>query len=300
MRLDNIEKNITNKTKGIMIPHTLGNPNDMDLIMEIAGEHHLKVIEDSCDALGSKFNGKYVGTFGDFGTFSFYPAHHITTGEGGMVVTNNKLLGEIVRSLRDWGRACTMPICEPISCNDPECPRALKSNKKGLENLPEDYDKRYSYISIGYNLKPIEMQGALGREQLKKLPCFIKKRKENFKILYDEFLKYEDFFILPKWLAKSDPAWFAFPLTVKKNAPFKRKDIIEWYLKNNIEAKLLFSGNIIKHPAYKTIEFRTAEPLKNSEYCMYNTFFLGVYPGLNEEKIKYVLLKTKEFLLKHK
>ncbi len=299
MKLDNLDKVITDKTKAIMLPHTLGNPNDMDYIMEVAKDNGLKVIEDACDALGSKFAGRYVGTFGEFGTFSFYPAHHITTGEGGMIITNDKELGDIVQSMRDWGRACVIPICEPIKCGDQECPRAIQNKSIGLEGLPEDYDKRYSYTNIGYNLKPIELQGAMGREQLKKLPEFIEKRNSNFKILYDDFQKYKDYFILPKWIKNSEPSWFAFPLTIKKNTKFKRKHIMEWYLKNNIEAKLLFSGNILKHPAYRDFEFKIGEPITNSKYCMHNTFFLGVYPGLSEEKLDFIVTKTKDFLNKY-
>ncbi len=299
MNLENLEDAISKNTKAIFIPHTLGNPNDMGYIMELAQKYDLRVIEDACDALGGKYNGGNLGTFGDFGTFSFYPAHHITTGEGGMVVTNSEELSNIVQSLRDWGRACVIHICEPIKCGDSECPRALKNQSTGLEGLPEDYDKRYSYTNIGYNLKPIELQGAMGREQLKRLPGFIKKRNAHFRILFEDFQKYEDYFILPKWLKNSEPSWFAFPLTIKKNAKFKRKDIMEWYLKNNIEAKLLFSGNIIQHPAYRDFEFKIAEPITNSEYCMHNAFFLGVYPGLSEEKLNFVIAKTKEFLSKY-
>jgi len=295
-----IEKAISRKTKAIFITHTLGNPNDMKHIMDIVESHDLILIEDACDALGSKYNGKYVGTFGHLGTFSFYPAHHITTGEGGMVVTNNTLLGNIVRSLRDWGRACTMPICDPVHCPDNECPRSLKNNAKSIYGLPEDYDKRYTYINIGFNFKMTEIQAAMGIAQLNKLPMFIEIRKRNFKFIYEELSKYDNVFILPEWLPRSDPSWFAFPITIRKEAPFNRRKILKWLLQNRIEAKLLFTGNILKHPAYKNINAKIYGTLENSDYIMFNTFFIGVYPGITEEMLEYIVTKIKEFVNSHK
>jgi CDP-6-deoxy-D-xylo-4-hexulose-3-dehydrase len=296
-----IERAVSDKTRAILIPHTLGNPSDMEYIMDIAKEYNLLVIEDSCDALGSKYNNKFVGTFGDFGTFSFYPAHQITTGEGGMIVTDNEKLAFVVQSLRDWGRACIMPVCNPLHCGDKECPKSVAYDKKSrIEGLPEDYDKRYTYINIGYNLKPTEVQAAMGIVQLKKLSFFCEKRKQNFKIIYNELKKYEDYFILPKWLHKSDPCWFSFPLTIRQGAPFKRKDLIKWLTEHNVETKMLFSGNILKHPAYKQIKYRVIGSLENTNYATHNSFFIGVYPGLTEEELDYTINIIKKFIEQHK
>jgi CDP-6-deoxy-D-xylo-4-hexulose-3-dehydrase len=269
----------------------------MDAIVDFAKDNDLFLIEDACDALGSKYGGKYLGTFGDFATFSFYPAHHITTGEGGMVVTNNDNLARIAQSLRDWGRACVMPYCNPLNCGDKECPKANPEASTFFGELPNDYDKRYTYTQIGYNLKPIEMQGAMGIVQLRKLPNFIKARKKNFQVLYEEFQRYEDYFILPESVDRADPCWFAFPLTVKKSAPFSRRDIVHWFTKHNIEVKMIFSGNILKHPAYKVIRCRIVGDLKNTDYVMYNSFFVGVYPGLDEKKVEFMLDVLGRFIL---
>jgi len=290
---EKIENAISDKTKLIMIPHTLGNPNQMDTIMEIAEDHHLFVIEDACDALGSEYKGKMCGTFGDIGTFSFYPAHHMTMGEGGAIVTDNTEIKTIVRSLRDWGRACFCKWNEKNSGG--ACGRRFDFKINGIS-----YDHRYIYTNIGYNLKPLDLQAAMGIEQLKKLPDFIEKRKENFKILYDEFLNYEEYFILPQSTKGADPSWFAFPLTIRDNSSFERSEILKWLEKSNIQTRLLFAGNIIHQPAYKDIEYRIFGELKNSDKIMRDSFFIGVYPGITEEEIKYILLKFKEFIKKHK
>lgn len=300
IQADDLKNAYSEKTKAIFIPHTLGNPNEMDAILDFAEDHNLVVIEDACDALGSKYDGKYVGTFGMFGTFSFYPAHHITTGEGGAVVTDDEELYKIVMSLRDWGRACVMPVCDPLHCPDQACPKSFNYREEyRFGELPEDYDKRYTYINIGYNLKATEIQAAMGLAQLKKLPKFIESRKRNFRILYEEMKRYEDFFILPKSFPKADPCWFAFPLTIKRNAPFKRRDIIHWFTKHNIEVRLLFAGNILRHPAYKNIKYRVAGELKNTDYIMHNTFFIGIYPGIDEEKMNFLLNTFKEFIKRY-
>jgi CDP-6-deoxy-D-xylo-4-hexulose-3-dehydrase len=296
-----VRKALSRKTRAIFVPHTLGNPNEMDVLVDFAEEHDLFLIEDACDALGSKYDGRYVGSFGAFGTFSFYPAHQITTGEGGAIVTSDEKLSKIALSLRDWGRACNMSVCNPLHCPEKGCSKSSHHLKtSSLDDLPEDYDKRYTYINIGYNLKPTEIQAAMGLVQLSKLPGFIELRKRNFNLLYDEFQDYEDFFILPELLPKSDPCWFAFPLTIKKNAPFKRKDVVQWLTKFNVEVKMLFSGNLIKHPAYKSTKYRLAQKLTNSDRIMRNSFFVGVYPGMTEEKIKYMLNVFKEFMSKHR
>jgi len=300
IRAESLNSALSKKTKAIFVPHTLGNPNDMNYLTEFSKEHELFLIEDACDALGSKYNGKYVGGFGSFGTFSFYPAHQITTGEGGAVATSDEKLAEIVLSLRDWGRTCVMPVCNPQYCPDKGCPKSALYEGHTASDLPEDYDKRYSYTNIGYNLKPTEIQAAMGLAQLKKLPKFIEARKKNFTYLYDESQKYEDFFILPRILPKSEPCWFAFPLTIREDSPFKRKDVIQWLTKNNIEAKMLFAGNILKHPAYKNVKYRVAEKLTNSDCIIQDSFFLGVYPGMTEEKMTYMMEVMKKFISKYR
>lgn len=298
---DDLKKGLSGRTRAIFIPHTLGNPNEMNSISDFAEDHNLFLIEDACDALGSKYNGRYAGSFGSFGTFSFYPAHQITTGEGGAVVTNNEELSRIILSLRDWGRACVMPICNPPHCPDKGCPKSVRYEKAfAFDGLPEDYDKRYTYVNVGYNFKPTEIQAAMGVVQLKKLPKFIELRKRNFEILYDEFKNYEDFFILPEPLPKSEPCWFAFPLTIREHAPFKRKDIIQWFTKHNIEVKTLFAGNITRQPAYRGLRYRVTQKLTNSDYVMRNSFFLGVYPGMTKEKIGYTMDAFEKFINAYK
>jgi CDP-6-deoxy-D-xylo-4-hexulose-3-dehydrase len=301
MSTDCLSEALSAKTKAVFIPHTLGNPNDMGVILDFAEDHDLVLIEDACDALGSKYDGKYLGSFGCLATFSFYPAHQITTGEGGAVVTNDEELSKIVLSLRDWGRACIMPVCNPLGCPDKVCPRSI--NYKGTakpNELPEDYDKRYLYTNVGYNFKPTEIQAAMGSAQLRKLPEFIEKRKRNFRVLYDHFRAYEDFFILPESLPESDPCWFAFPLTIKEQAPFSRKDVVQWLTKHNIEAKMVFTGNITKHPAYANLNYRVGQELSNSDLIMRNSFFVGVYPGIGEEQMKYILDVFRDFFNTHK
>jgi len=301
IRAEDLEKALSEKTRAIFVPHTLGNPNEMDALCDFAEDYDLFLIEDACDALGSKYGGKYVGSFGNFGTFSFYPAHQITMGEGGAVVTSDRKLADIVLSLRDWGRACVMPICDPSRCPDKECPKVMRSERTvNPYELPEDYDKRYTFVNIGYNFKPTEIQAAMGLAQLEKLPSFIKARKRNFKLLYDELLECEDFFVLPRWLPKSEPCWFAFPLTIRKGAPFTRREIVEWLTRRKIEAKMVFAGNILKHPAYRGIRCRLAQKLTSSDYIMCNSFFVGVYPGLTEEKIGYMLEAFRSFIRKNR
>ena len=290
---------LSKKTKAIFLPHVLGNPNDMDYIVDFAKEHDLFLIEDACDALGSRYDGKLVGGFGSLGTFSFYPAHQITTGEGGAIVTNDEKLAKIVLSLRDWGRTCVIPICNPQHCPDKGCPKSARYERQVDSILPEDYDKRYSYTEIGFNLQPTEIQAAMGLAQLKKLTGFIEARKKNFKYMFDEFQNFEDFFVLPKSLPKSEPCWFAFPLTITEKAPFKRRDVTQWLTKHNIEVKVLFAGNILSHPAYKNVKCRVAEKLSNSDHILHDSFFLGVYPGLTEEKLAYMINVMKEFINKH-
>jgi CDP-6-deoxy-D-xylo-4-hexulose-3-dehydrase len=276
-----IEGAVTSKTKAIFIPHTLGSPADLDKILKIVKKYNLWLVEDNCDALGSKFNGKYTGTFGDISTCSFYPAHHITMGEGGAVLTNNLELKKIIASFRDWGRDCW---CEP-GCDD-TCKKRFSWK---LGDLPPGYDHKYIYSHIGYNLKITDMQSAIGLAQLKKLPKFIKDRKNNFNSLYKFLKKYEKYLILPEAEKNSDPAWFGFPVLVKETAPFKRGEIVNYLEENKIATRMLFGGNLLKQPAYKNIKFRTDGNLKNTNLAMNDLFWIGVYPGITKEKINYVL-----------
>ncbi|MEM3519144.1 MAG: lipopolysaccharide biosynthesis protein RfbH [Candidatus Hadarchaeales archaeon] len=287
---EDIEAAVSKKTKLIMLPHTLGNPNEMDAIMDIAEAYELYVIEDACDALGSKYKGKYLSTFGDLGTFSFYAAHHMTMGEGGAVVTDNEELSLTVRSLRDWGRACVCPVCVIALDPDAYCP--LRFTKSPIP----DYDKRYTYITIGYNLKPLELQAAFGLEQLKKLPRFIKCRKKNFKVMYEAMQDYENYFILPESPPKADPCWFAFPITVREEAPFGRKEIVEFLEKHKVMTRPLFAGNILKQPAYSNIDCRISGKLENSDRIMKSSFFVGIHPGIKEPQLNYMLETFEKFI----
>ena len=290
LNTSDLEKAFSEKVKLVMLPHTLGNPNEMDAIMDFSADHGLHVVEDACDALGSSYDGKYVSTFGDAGTFSFYPAHHMTMGEGGAVVTNNEETSMTVRSLRDWGRACVCPVCKISLDPNADCPLRF------VETLIPDYDKRFTYINIGYNLKPLDLQAAIGLQQLKRLPSFIQKRKENFKRLYDGLSIYERYFILPESLPKADPCWFTFPLTVKDDAPFKRKDIVTFLEDHRIGTRPLFAGNIIKQPAYTNIDYKVIGNLENSDRSMRSSFFIGVHPGLTKEMLDYILNTFEEFM----
>lgn len=286
-----IERAISKKTKAIIMAHTLGNPFDVDKVLKIAKKNNLWVIEDCCDALGSKYNKKYVGSFGDLATFSFYPAHQITMGEGGAVVTNNPDLYVIVNSFCEWGRDCWCRTGQ-----DNRCGRRFAFQ---LGKLPYGYDHKYTYSHIGYNLKATDIQAAIGLTQLEKLPSFIKKRKDNFKFLYTALKKYEEYLILPAWDKKSDPCWFGFMLVIKKDAPFKRLDIVNYLQSNKIETRALFAGNLLRHPAYLKIKKRVVGNLKNSDLIMDNGFWIGVYPGNNRQKLKYVTSKFSEFLAKY-
>ena len=293
MDLAAVEKAITAKTKLIMFPHTMGNPNDMDRIMELARSHNLYVIEDNCDALGSLWDGKPTGSFGDLSTLSFYPAHHITMGEGGAVLVNRS--GELLRtvhSMVSWGRDC---FCD----TDERHPQGACRNRHGYEVNGIPYDHKYIYSQIGYNLKPTEVQAAMGVEQMDKLPGFIAARRKNFQTLWQELKSCEDFLILPKWHEKAEPSWFSFVLTLRDGVPFQRKDLIEWLEDQKIQTRLLFAGNIIHQPAYQTIEKIVTGDLKNSDKVMRDTFFVGVYPGLGDREIAYIVEKIKQFLKRY-
>jgi CDP-6-deoxy-D-xylo-4-hexulose-3-dehydrase len=275
-----IEKAITPKTKLIMIAHTLGKPAALEKILKLAGKYHLWFIEDCCDALGSKYNKKFVGTFGDIATFSFYPAHQITMGEGGAVITGNPLVHRAVRQFRDWGRDCWCPTGKDNTC------RKRFSWKIG--DLPAGYDHKYIYSQIGFNLKLTDFQAAIGLAQLEKLPGFIKKRKDNFKFFYGFFRKYEKYFILPKVDPIEDPCWFGFPMIVKNEAPFTRNQITRYFEEKNIGTRAVFSGNITKHPAYRNTKYRTFGNLNNADLILTNAFWIGVYPGIGKPQLQYI------------
>src|SRR3989344_9406545 len=282
-----LEDAISDKTKAIMIAHTMGNPFDLDKVTSFAKKHGLFLVEDTCDALGSRYNGKMVGSFGDVATFSFYPAHQMTMGEGGAVITNSARLSKTIKSLRDWGRDCW---CDPGKSNT--CGKRFGWK---LGALPLGYDHKYIYTNLGYNLKPLEMQAAIGLEQLKKLPSFIEARKKNFAVLHNALKDYENLIVLPKATEKSDPCWFGFLITVRPDAGFSRKYIVDFLEKNKVETRMLFAGNILRQPAYKDIEHRVVGELTNTDLIMNNTFFVGVYPGIDDQRINYMIEKFREF-----
>lgn len=287
INIDLIESAINSKTKGIVLAHTLGNPFDVASILEICEKYDLFLMEDCCDALGAKFDNKIVGNFGLAGSLSFYPAHHITTGEGGAVYTNSPKLKKIMESIRDWGRDCYCPPGVDNTCK--------KRYDWQLGELPYGYDHKYTYSNIGYNLKSSDLQASIGTTQLNKAGDFIKKRNENFVKLFNNFSEFGEF-ILPKSLESAQPSWFGFPLTIKDDASFKRDDLLKFYQERNIGNRLLFAGNIKKQPAYQKANMIVGSDLTNSDTVMNNTFWLGVYPGLNDEMIDYVFESTKEFI----
>lgn len=281
-KAEDIERAVTKKTKAIFVVHALGNPNDMNGITRISKDHNLLLIEDNCDSLGSTYNGKKTGTFGIMSAESFYPAHHMTTaGEGGAVFLNDLRLLRIAQSIREWGRACWCGASG--GGQNGTCGVRFKYK---IDDIP--YDHKYIFSHIGYNLKPVEMQAAMGRAQLKRLDGFIKKRKENF-FLYNKYFKdYENFFILPKAEPNSDPSWFAYPLTIRKDAPFDRFAITQFLERYKIQTRPIFAGNILRQPGYKNIEHRKVGSLKNSDIAFTNTFFIGVYPGISSVQIDYI------------
>ncbi|HDD24007.1 MAG TPA: lipopolysaccharide biosynthesis protein RfbH [Chloroflexi bacterium] len=286
---DQLEAALSERTRAIFLAHTLGNPVEMDRVMAFAREHDLYVIEDTCDALGSTYDGQMVGTFGDLGTLSFYPAHHITTGEGGAVLTNNAMLARISQSVRDWGRDCH---CRYDSPPQGACGRRFEWLIPGLN---EPYDHRYLFVEIGYNVKMTDLQAAIGVAQLDKLPAFVEARKQNFARLYAGLRPYEEFLILPTWSPRADPAWFAFPISVRVGAPFSRRELTHFLEERNIETRLLFSGNIARQPGYRHIQYRAVGDLHNSDRVLQTTFFIGVYPGLDDARLTYILETFAEF-----
>jgi CDP-6-deoxy-D-xylo-4-hexulose-3-dehydrase len=286
-----IEESITSKTKAIMIAHTLGNPFNVKKIKEICDKYNLWLIEDTCDALGSKYNNQLVGTFGDLATLSFYPAHHITMGEGGAVFTNSIKLKRIAESFRDWGRDC---YCEPGKDNT--CNKRFDWK---LGDLPYGYDHKYTYSHMGYNLKITDMQAACGLAQLDKLENFIKLRKSNYDFLHKNLRELEEFIILPEAEKNSDPSWFGFPISLRENNKFNRNDLLKYLDKNKIGTRLLFSGNLTKQPYMKEIEYKIHGDLKNTDFVMKNTFWIGLYPGLSNYHLDYSIKNFKNFFTKN-
>jgi CDP-6-deoxy-D-xylo-4-hexulose-3-dehydrase len=279
---------ISPKTRAIVMAHTLGNPFNLDAVMQIAKENNLFVIEDSCDAVGATYDGKPVGSFGDLSTASFYPAHHVTMGEGGCVLAKTASMRKIVESLRDWGRDCWCP-----TGHDDTCGRRFDWQ---LGGLPYGYDHKHIYSQIGYNLKLTDMQAAVGVAQLKKLPAFIAARRKNFNRLYEGLKKHEEFFILPGTTPNTEPSWFGFLLTVRPNSPFGRYDLVQHIESRRIATRQLFAGNLLKQPAYANVPHRVVGELTNSDIITTNTFWIGVFPGLTDEMIDYMIATIDEFI----
>ncbi|WP_313892583.1 lipopolysaccharide biosynthesis protein RfbH [Psychrobacillus sp.] len=283
---DQIEQAISDKTKAIVIAHTMGNPFNLDAVMEVANKYGLWVVEDNCDALGAKYNGKLTGTHGHIGTSSFYPPHHMTMGEGGAVYTNNPRLKLALESFRDWGRDCWCPSGCDNTCN--------KRFDWQLGQLPHGYDHKYTYSHIGYNLKVTDMQAAIGLEQLKKLPSFIEKRNHNFNRLSSNLAAIQGDIILPIATPNSEPSWFGFILTVKDGEKVSRNKMTQYLEANKVQTRMLFAGNLTKQPAFEGVEYRLASDLKNTDKIMHDTFLVGVYPGLTNEMIDYMSEKIIE------
>jgi CDP-6-deoxy-D-xylo-4-hexulose-3-dehydrase len=284
---DLIEAAITPKTKAIMLAHTLGNPYNLKKVKELSDKYNLWLIEDCCDALGAEYEGQHVGTFGDIATCSFYPAHHITMGEGGAVFSNNSELMTIAESFRDWGRDC---YCKP-GCDD-TCGKRFDQQ---LGSLPQGYDHKYTYSHLGYNLKISDMQAACGLAQLKRLPEFIKKRNSNFSYLSNRLSTLTDFIELTMPTENSTPSWFGFPITVKSDSGVNRVDLTKYLDQNKIGTRLLFAGNLTKQPYFSDIEYRIVGDLINTDITMNQTLWLGIYPGLGEAQLDYIAEKLEDF-----
>ncbi|HXS77040.1 MAG TPA: lipopolysaccharide biosynthesis protein RfbH [Terracidiphilus sp.] len=287
-----LEAALSEKTRAIMIAHTLGNVFDLDAVTAFAKKHDLWLIEDCCDALGSTWKGRHVGTFGDIATVSFYPAHHITLGEGGAVLTDKPNLQLLIESFRDWGRDCW---CEPGKDNT--CGKRFDWQ---LGSLPCGYDHKYTYSHVGYNLKATDMQAALGASQIAKLPDFIERRRANFRYLFKALQPLEDVLVLPEATPGADPSWFGFPIGVRKTAPFQRQDLVRALEAKKIGTRLLFAGNLLRQPAYEGCEYRVVGDLKNTDFAMNNVFWIGVYPGLTTEMLDYMAETVRRFAHENK
>lgn len=289
---DDLDAAWSERTKAIMIAHTLGNPFNIEAVRAFAQDRGLWLIEDNCDALGAEYQGQLTGTFGDLATLSFYPAHHITTGEGGCVLTSDPTLKVVSESFRDWGRDCW---CAPGACDT--------CNKRfgwKLGDLPQGYDHKYVYSHIGYNLKMTDMQAAIGCEQMKKLPDFVARRRANWNRLNDGLKTLEEYFVLPVATANSEPSWFGYPLTVRANAPFSREDLLLRLQERKIATRLLFGGDLRRQPAYRDVRYRAVGELPNTEVVLNHMFWVGVYPKLTEQMIDYMIETFTEFVAEKK
>lgn len=290
-----LERALSPKTKAIMIAHTLGNPFDLRAVKEFCDKHNLWLVEDNCDALGSLYEGKPTGTWGDIGTSSFYPPHHMTMGEGGATYTDNPLLKKIMLSMRDWGRDCW---CESGVDNTCGCRFGQQ-----FGTLPKGYDHKYVYSHFGFNLKVSDMQAAVGCAQLEKFPSFVEKRKENFRKLYDGLSSLNEYFVLPKATPNSDPSWFGFLITIKDGVKFSRNELVEYLEAANIQTRNLFAGNMLRHPMFDHMEegsdYRVVGELPCTDKIMNDSFWVGVYPGMGDEAIGYMAEKIKNFCAKY-
>lgn len=283
-----LEAAIGPKTKAIMLAHTLGNPYNLDVVTALCKKYNLWLVEDCCDALGSTYNGQPVGSFGDIGTVSFYPAHHITMGEGGAVFTNNAELKLIAESFRDWGRDCYCAPGKDNTCGKRFCQQ--------LGTLPEGYDHKYTYSHLGYNLKITDMQAACGLAQLEKAASFVTRRKQNFVFLKNRLATCEEFLLLPQATANSDPSWFGFPITLKDNAPVKRVDVLTYLDQNKVGTRLLFAGNLTRQPYMEGRNYRVSGQLRNTDIVMNNTFWIGVQPALTDDMLEYAVSQIENCL----
>ena len=288
MKVDALEEALSPRTRAIMLAHTLGNPFDLEAIMAFAKKHDLFVVEDTCDALGATYDGQKVGTFGDIGTLSFYPAHHITMGEGGAVYCDSPKLKRALECLRDWGRDCWCASGQDNTCK--------KRFDWQLGELPHGFDHKYTYSHLGYNLKITDMQAAVGLAQIPKIDEFVAARRRNFAFLKSALVEFENIFILPEATAKSDPSWFGFPLTVRSGSGFKRDELVKYLNDKKIGTRLLFGGNLLKQPYMLGRQYRTSGEIVNADVVMNDTFWIGVYPGLDEASLGYIVEKISCFI----
>lgn len=287
VEVDYLEAGLGPRTRAIMIAHTLGNPFDLEAVSEFARKHDLWLVEDCCDAVGAKYNGQNVGTFGVLATTSFYPAHHITMGEGGAVITSTPKLKTLAESFRDWGRDCW---CEPGKDNT--CGKRFEHQ---LGDLPHGYDHKYTYSHIGYNLKATDMQAAVGLAQMRKVAGFIEARRANFAYLHENLQDLQKYLILPQATPKSEPSWFGFPIAIRTDAPFTRNQLVQFLESRKVATRLLFGGNLVRQPAYRDVQYRIASPLMNTDFIMNNVFWIGVYPGLTVAMLNYVINVLHDF-----
>ena len=283
-----VEEAITPRTRAIVLAHTLGNPFDLDRIVELANRNDLWLIEDNCDALGATWRGRRTGTFGDLATVSFYPAHHITMGEGGCVLTDQPLLKAIVESFRDWGRDCWCPTGADNTCG--------KRFTRQMGQLPPGYDHKYIYSHIGYNLKLTDMQAAIGVAQLRKLPGFIQARNRNWSRLREALRDLDEFLILPHACEPADPSWFGFAVTLREDAPFRRNELVEFLENRRIATRMLFAGNLTSQPVFEGVNYRVSGDLANTDAVMHRTFWVGVYPGLTDAMVDWISQAFRQFV----